>query len=52
MLVPGRASEGFRQHREILQAMRAGDVELAEDLKRNNIRSARQWFLKYNDFLL
>lgn len=52
MLVPGRASEGFRQHQEILQAMRAGDVELAEDLKRKNIRSARQWFLKFNDFLL
>ncbi|MAZ04542.1 MAG: GntR family transcriptional regulator [Sneathiella sp.] len=52
MLVPGRASEGFRQHQEILQAMRSGDAELAEDLKRKNIRSARQWFLKYNDFLL
>lgn len=52
MLVPGRASEGFRQHQEILQAIRSGDAELAEDLKRKNIRSARQWFLKYNDFLL
>lgn len=52
MLVPGRASEGFRQHQGILQAMQAGDAERAEDLKRDNIRSARQWFLKYNDFLL
>ena len=52
MLVPGRASEGFRQHQEILQAMKAGDVVLAEELKRANIRSARSWFMKYSDFLL
>ncbi|MDF2366844.1 GntR family transcriptional regulator [Sneathiella sp.] len=52
MLVPGRASEGFRQHQGILQAMKEGDAEKAEGLKRDNIRSARQWFLKYNDFLL
>lgn len=52
MLVPGRASEGFRQHQGILRAMQEGDAEKAERLKRENIRSARQWFLKYNDFLL
>lgn len=52
MLVPGRASEGFRQHQEILQAMRAGDAGHAEELKRANIRSARKWFLQFNDFLL
>ncbi|WP_373089388.1 GntR family transcriptional regulator [Sneathiella sp.] len=52
MLVPGRASEGFRQHQEILQAMRAGNAVHAEELKRANIRSVRKWFLKYNDFLL
>lgn len=52
MLVPGRASEGFRQHQEILQAMRAGNAVHAEELKRANIRSARKWFLQFNDFLL
>ncbi len=52
VLVPGRAAEGFRQHREILRAMRRGDAALAERLKRENIRSAREWFLKYKDYML
>lgn len=52
MLVPGRASEGFRQHREIIRAMRAGESGRAEELKRENIRSARKWFLKYKGYLL
>lgn len=52
VLVPGRALEGFRQHQEILNAMRTGNHELAEELKRENIRSAREWFLKYQNFLL
>ncbi len=52
VLVPGRAAEGFRQHQEILRAMRAGDAALAEKLKRENIRSAREWFLKYKDYML
>ncbi|KAA3633598.1 MAG: GntR family transcriptional regulator [Proteobacteria bacterium] len=52
VLVPGRAMEGLRQHKEILRAMRDGEAERAEELKRENIRSARQWFLKYQDFLL
>ncbi len=52
VLVPGRAMEGLRQHQEILRAMRDGEAERAEELKRENIRSARQWFDKYKDFLL
>lgn len=52
VLVPGRAAEGFRQHKEILRAMQAGDNVLAGELKRNNIQTAREWFLKYKDFLL
>ncbi len=52
VLVPGRAMEGRRQHEEILRAMRDGEAERAEELKRENIRSARRWFLKYQDFLL
>ena len=52
VLVPGRAAEGFRQHQEILRAMRAGDAALAESLKRENIRSAREWFLKYKEYML
>jgi DNA-binding GntR family transcriptional regulator len=52
VLVPGRAMEGFGQHQEILRAMRAGDADRAEQLKRENIRSAREWFQKYQKYLI
>jgi len=52
VLVPGRAQEGIRQHREILAAMRAGKAEQAERLKRANIRSARDWFKNYQKYLM
>jgi DNA-binding GntR family transcriptional regulator len=52
VLVPGRALKGFHQHQEILHAMRSGDADLAESLKRNNIRSAQEWFQKYQKYLL
>lgn len=52
VLVPGRAADGLRQHQEILQAMVANDAKLAEELKRANIRSARDSFSKYRKYLL
>jgi DNA-binding GntR family transcriptional regulator len=52
VLVPGRAQEGMRQHQEILAAMRAGKAKKAERLKRENIRSARDWFQDYRKYLL
>ena len=52
VLVPGRALEGFRQHQEILLAMRSGDADRAEALKRENIRSAQQWFQKFQKYLV
>lgn len=52
VLVPGRALEGMRQHQEVLQAMRDGNAELAEQLKRKNIRSARECFCNYKKYLL
>ena len=52
VLVPGRAHEGMLQHREILSAMRTGDAEKAERLKRANIRSAREWFRNYQAYLM
>ncbi|MEK9752077.1 MAG: GntR family transcriptional regulator [Rhodospirillaceae bacterium] len=52
VLVPGRAQEGMRQHQDILAAMRAGKAEEAERLKRENIRSAREWFHDYRKYLL
>jgi DNA-binding GntR family transcriptional regulator len=52
VLVPGRAEAGRQQHQEILQAMVAGDAEQAERLKRNNIRSSRETFTHYRNFLI
>ncbi len=52
VLVPGRAQEGMRQHRDILVAMRAGRAKTAERLKRANIQSARDWFRDYRKYLL
>lgn len=52
VLLPGRAQEGMLQHRGILAAMRAGKAEEAEQLKRANIRSSRDWFKNYQKYLL
>lgn len=52
VLVPGRALKGMRQHQEVLQAMCDGNAELAEQLKRNNMRSARESFCNYKKYLL
>ena len=38
--------------RSILAAMRAGQAEEAERLKRANIRDARDWFTNYQKYLL
>lgn len=52
VLVPGRALEGVRQHQDVLRAMREGDADKAEELKRRNIRSAAAAFRKYQKYLL
>lgn len=52
VLLPGRAHEGMTAHRSILEAMIAGDADLAEQLKRNNIRSSQKWFFEYRQYLL
>jgi len=52
VILPGRASQGVAEHRLMLAAMRAGDAEKAEDLKRANIRSSRETFRKFQKFVL
>ncbi|GMG84304.1 GntR family transcriptional regulator [Paralimibaculum aggregatum] len=52
LLVPGRAQTGLIEHRKILAAMNAGDAVLAEQLKRENIRGACEWFRNYRKFIL
>jgi DNA-binding GntR family transcriptional regulator len=52
LILPGRAEQSFKEHAAIVQAMRAGDAEKAELLKRENMRSARQALQKYREFVL
>ena len=52
IILPGRAAEGLRQHRVVLAAMRKGDATLAEKLKRENIRSSREFLERYQGFIL
>ena len=52
MILPGRARQGLEEHRAMLAAMRAGDAEKAEQLKRANIRGSRETFRKFQKFVL
>jgi DNA-binding GntR family transcriptional regulator len=52
LILPGRAEQSFREHCAIIAAMRAGDAEKAEQLKRESMRTARQMLEKYKDFVL
>src|SRR5690606_34690315 len=52
ILVPGRALDGLKEHRAVLEAMQKGDAEAAEALKRANIRSAKACFSRYQRFVL
>ncbi len=51
-LLPGRAETGRRMHVEMLQCMAGRDAEAAERLKREIIRSAREWLERYRNFVL
>lgn len=52
VILPGRASVGLREHRLVLRALAAGDGERAESLRRASIRSARDYIVRYQDFVL
>jgi len=52
IILPGRAAEGLKQHRAVLNAMCKGNAELAEKLKRENIRSSRDCLVRYQSFIL
>lgn len=52
IILPGRASQGLKEHRALLAAMRRGDADAAERLKRRNIASSRDYLERYRDFLL
>jgi DNA-binding GntR family transcriptional regulator len=52
IVLPGRASDGLRQHTAVLQAMCRGDALEAERLRRENMRSAREVILRFKNFIL
>lgn len=51
-ILPGRAAAGLAEHRAFIIAMRAGDAERAEQLRRANIRSAIATLKRYQNFIL
>ena len=52
IIPPGRAAEGLEQHRAVLAAMRKGNAGKAEELRRANIRSSRDYLERYKNFVL
>ncbi len=52
IILPGRAAEGLQQHRAVLAAMRKGDAGKAEELRRANIRSSREYLERFQSFVL
>jgi DNA-binding GntR family transcriptional regulator len=52
IILPGRVQQGLQEHRAILQALRRGDPEESERLRRENIRSSAEYLSRYKRFLL
>lgn len=52
IILPGRAEVGLAEHRATLAAMRAGDAETAETLRRGNIRSAKEYLERFETYVL
>jgi len=52
LLLPGRAEESLQQHRLIIAAIQNGDGQSAEELKRENMRSARQQIREHIELML
>lgn len=51
-ILPGRAAQGLAEHRAFVVAMRAGDAEKAEQLRRENIRSAIRTLKRFQSFII
>lgn len=52
IVLPGRAEVGLKEHRAVLAAMRRGEADLAERLRRENMVSARGYLERYQHFVL
>lgn len=52
VILPGRGEIGVREHRAVLEAMRSGKADEAERLRRQNIRSAKEFLTRYIKYVL
>jgi len=52
VLLPGRLQQGLAEHRAILEALRRGDAEASERLRRENIRSSAEFLRRYERYIL
>ena len=51
-ILPGRIGEAIKEHREVLKAIMSGDPAKAEKAKRKNLRTARQYLVRYKTWVL
>ena len=52
IILPGRAERGLSEHRAVLAAIRRCDAEEAERLRRENMRSGKDYLKRYQSFVL
>ena len=52
VILPGRIQEAIEEHREVLEAIMAGDPVRAEKMKKENLQHAREWLEKYKVWVL
>lgn len=52
IILPGRAKVGLGEHLAVLHAMRAGDARQAEELRRLNMQSAKNYLRRYQKYVL
>jgi DNA-binding GntR family transcriptional regulator len=52
IILPGRAEVGLVEHRAVLAALAEGDGVRAEELRRANMRSAKDYLIRFQSFVL
>ncbi|MBS0550689.1 MAG: GntR family transcriptional regulator [Proteobacteria bacterium] len=52
VILPGRAQSGLGEHRAVVAAMRAGNAEEAERLKRMNLQNAQDTLRRFQKYVL
>ncbi len=52
IILPGRPQQGLQEHSAVLHAMRRGDAAAAENLRRQNMRSAKETLVRYQKYLM